>query len=217
MAIIKRMEESKATWKEIQGIINSGKAAELLKPGTEIIEELKDGRKAVIVVTAVNLYKDGEVIFGFRNTIGNYVMNEDWTNKGGWPKSEMRRYLNKEVVNLLPDELVGMISPSITRQVRGEEVMASEDLLFLPSEYEVQGETIFSEYNGTDKQFPFYKERANRIVVDEDGDPDCWWLASPYASSTTYFCYVSYDGNANAAAAASDSFGVAPGFRICKS
>lgn len=216
MAIIKRTEESKTTWEEVREIINSGKAAELLKPGTEIIEELKDGRKAVIAVTAVNLYKDGEVIFGFRNTIGNHVMNEGWTNKGGWPKSEMRRYLNKEVVNLLPDELVGMISPSITRQVRGEEVMASEDLLFLPSEYEVQGETIFSEYNGTDKQFPFYKERANRIVVDEDGDPDYWWLASPFASDTTNFCLV-YNGGVASYGYASDSFGVAPGFRICKS
>ena len=36
MATIKRTETSKVTWKEVQEIINSWKAAEKLKVGTEI-------------------------------------------------------------------------------------------------------------------------------------------------------------------------------------
>ena len=40
MATIKRTETSKATWKEVLEIINSGKATEKLKPGTEITETL---------------------------------------------------------------------------------------------------------------------------------------------------------------------------------
>ena len=70
MATIKRTETSSVTWKEVQEIINSGKAAEQLKPGTEIAEILKDGSRAVIAVAAVDLYQNGEVIFCFRNTVG---------------------------------------------------------------------------------------------------------------------------------------------------
>lgn len=50
MATIKRTETSNATWKEVQEIINSGKAAEQLRPGTEVAEILKDGSRAVIAV-----------------------------------------------------------------------------------------------------------------------------------------------------------------------
>ena len=65
MATIKRTETSNVTWKEVLEIINSGKATEKLKPGTEITETLKDGSSAVIAVAAVDLYQNGEVFFFF--------------------------------------------------------------------------------------------------------------------------------------------------------
>ena len=217
MATIKRTETSSVTWKEVQEIINSGKAAEQLKPGTEITEALKDGSRGVIAVAAVDLYQNGEVIFCFRNTVGkDHRMNKEWTNKGGWKDCEMREYLNSEILALLPDDLVEMLSPKKTIQMQNGATFECEDLLFLPSEYEVHGEEIFAKYNGVDKQFPFYEERMKRIVVDEDGDTTTWWLASPYASSTTNFCFVYSYGFADCSGA-SDSFGVAPGFVIRKS
>lgn len=217
MAIIKRTETSGISWKEVHEIINSGKAEELLKPGTEIVETLKNGEKAVIAVAAVNLYQDGEVIFCFRNTVGEErPMNSDWTNRGGWRDCEMREYLNSEILALLPDELAAILSPKKTIQVQNGETLECEDLLFLPSEFEVHGEEIFAKHNGVDKQFQFYKERTNRIVVDEDGDTTWRWLASPHASNTTNFCLVGNSGYASYYTA-SNSFGVAPGFVIRKS
>lgn len=109
-----------------------------------------------------------------------------------------------------------MLSPKKTIQMQNGATFECEDLLFLPSEYEVHGEEIFAKYNGVDKQFPLYEERMNRIVVDEDGDTTWRWLASPAASDTTYFCYVDDSGSANSGNA-STSFGVAPGFVIRKS
>ena len=109
-----------------------------------------------------------------------------------------------------------MLSPKKTIQIQNGSTLECEDLLFLPSEYEVHGEEIYAKYNGVDKQFPFYKERTNRIVVDEDGDTTWRWLASPDASNTAYFCGVNGDGLADYNGA-SDSFGVAPGFAIRKS
>ena len=217
MATIKRTETSNVTWKEVQEIINSGKSAEQLKPGTEIEEILKDGSRAVIAVAAVDLYQNGEVIFCFRNTVGeDHRMNKEWTNKGGWKDCEMREYLNSEILALLPDELVEMLSPKKTIQIQNGATLECDDLLFLPSEYEVHGEEIYAKYNGVDKQFPFYEERTNRIVVDEDGDTTWRWLASPSASSTTSFCNVGGSGYADYDYA-SYSFGVAPGFVIRKS
>lgn len=217
MATIKRTETSSVTWKEVQEIINSGKAAEQLKPGTEIAEILKDGSRAVIAVAAVDLYQNGEVIFCFRNTVGEeHRMNKEWTNKGGWKDCEMREYLNSEILALLPDDLVEMLSPKKTIQMQNGATFECEDLLFLPSEYEVHGKEIFAKYNGVDKQFPLYEERMNRIVVDEDGDTTWRWLASPGASIATHFCNVNSGGFAGSSGASS-SFGVAPGFVIRKS
>lgn len=217
MAIIKRTETSNTTWGEIQEIINAGKQAELLKPGTEIITDLKDGSKGIIAVAAVDHYEKGEVIFVFRRTVGpEHEMNEEWTNKGAWPECDMREYLNNDVLALLPDDLVAVLSKKKTVQIQNGERVECEDVLFLPSEYEVHGKEIYATYNGEDKQFPFYEERVNRIVVDEDGDTTWRWLASPCASFTTFFCVVGDDGFADASNA-SVSLGVAPGFVIRKS
>ena len=103
-----------------------------------------------------------------------------------------------------------------TIQIQNGATLECDDLLFLPSEYEVHGEEIYAKYNGVDKQFPFYEERTNRIVVDEDGDTTWRWLASPTAGNTTAFCHVNGGGSAGNTNA-SNSFGVAPGFVIRKS
>lgn len=75
-----------------------------LKVGDEIVETLKDGRDVVFVVM-----DDG--VIGLKNLLGYHHMNEDWTNGGGWLACDMRRYLNEEVIALLPDELVAAIKP----------------------------------------------------------------------------------------------------------
>lgn len=45
-------------------------------------------------------------------------MNKEWTNKGGWKDCKMREYLNSEILALLPDELVEMLSPKKTIQIQ---------------------------------------------------------------------------------------------------
>lgn len=117
-------------------------------------------------------------------------MNKDWTNEGGWLACDMRRYLNEEVIALLPDALIAAIKP----RKFGEE----EDKLWLFSEMEVFGEHDWTE-NDPDRgfQFEYFKDRRNRIKVDEDGDAGWWWERSHNGSDSNSFCYVSSDGNAN--------------------
>ena len=41
----------------------------------------------------------------FADIITEYQMNSTYTNKGGWPATEMRQYLNNDIYNALPKEL----------------------------------------------------------------------------------------------------------------
>lgn len=141
-----------------------------LKVGDEIVETLKDSREVVFVVM-----DDG--VIGLKNLLGYHRMNKDWTNEGGWLACDMRRYLNEEVIALLPDALIAAIKP----RKFGEE----EDKLWLFSEMEVFGEHDWTE-NDPDRgfQFEYFKDRRNRIKVDEDGDALWWWERSPYGSDS---------------------------------
>ncbi len=118
----------------------------------------------------------------------------------------MRRYLNKEVIALLPDELVAAIKP----RKFGEE----EDKLWLFSEMEVFGEHDWTE-NDPDRgfQFEYFKDRRNRIKVDEAGGASWWWERSPRGSSSYNFCNVNSNGNAGGSGAGNTS-GVCFGFYI---
>ena len=75
-----------------------------LKVGSEITENLQDGREVVFVVV-----DDG--VIGLKNLFDYHYMNRDWRNEGGWLACDMRRYLNEEVIGLLPDELIAAIKP----------------------------------------------------------------------------------------------------------
>ena len=81
------------------------------------------------------------------------------------------------------------------------------------SVYEGRGSNDWAEYNGIDKQFPFFEERRNRVAYDEDGDPVWYWSADPSAADTTRFCNFYNDGGSYNYYASHDG-GVAPLFVI---
>lgn len=217
MATLATKKRQTLSWGEIKELVNQG-AAEHFSVGDEITQELTNGKTAVFAVIGVNHYQDGEIVLRSKDCIGtSHRMNKRATNKGGWKASYGREYMNgEEFTKLFPDDLLAVISKKKTVQMIQGETVECEDTFWLPSEYEVFGEESYAEYNGTDKQFPYYTERRNRITFDENG---CWewgWLASPSGVNATAFCTVSYSGHADTTDA-SDSFGVAPGFVIRKS
>lgn len=153
-----------------------------LKVGDEIAETLKDGRKVVFVVM-----DDG--VMGLKDCLGYHRMNNTWTNKGGWLKTEMRRYLNEDVIDMLPDDLRAIIKP----RAFGEE----SDMLWLFSEPEIFGAHIWGTGDEDDKQLRYFAEPGNRIKLDVDGDADWWWEPSPCGYSSYGFCSVNSGGNAS--------------------
>lgn len=172
-----------------------------LKVGDEISEVLKNGEEVTFVVM-----DDG--VIGLKNCLAErHQMNDFATNEGGWLSCEMRRHLNVDVFALLPDDLQKIIKPRVFSS--GE-----SDNLWLFSEVEVFGEQDWTEEEedrGT--QFEYFKNPANRVKLDADGDPTWWWERSPNTASSTYFCNVGSDGNAHTSSANS-SCGVCFGFYI---
>lgn len=210
---ITRSYEQRVEWIDIQDIIKKGHAGVSLPPGTEINFTLKNGDPASVVVVGVNHYEKGDCVFWFRRIVGRHCMNKNGSNKGGFSDAEdMREYLEK-IYSMLPDELKSVIALHKTVQKIDGKKFRSESRLFLPSEYEVKGKQAFAEYNGIDKQFPFFTEQRNRVAYDEDGDPCWYWTSDPSEASATYFCAFFNDGASDYNAAYGDG-GVAPLFVI---
>ena len=117
----------------------------------------------------------------------------------------MRRYLNEEVIELLPDDLLAAIKP--------RKFGAEEDRLWLFSEVEIFGEHIWGAGDEGDKQLEYFKNPINRVKFDEDGDAGWWWERSPGASASNSFCGVNSNGGAGISSA-DGSDGVCFGFYI---
>lgn len=152
-----------------------------LKIRDEITETLKDGREVVFVVM-----DDG--VIGLKNLLCYHFMNEEVTNEGGWLACDMRRWLNSEVLALLPDELLTVIKP----RKFGDE----EDKLWLFSEMEIFGDNIWGKNEGG-FQFEYFKDRHNRTKVNEHEEAGWWWERSPDECDSSHFCIVSPGGSTN--------------------
>lgn len=185
------------TTKETRAFSWAGIDRNALKVGAEISETLKNGEAVTFLVM-----DDG--VIGLKDCLAEeHCMNKTWTNEGGWLACEMRRYLNEDVFALLPDDLQAII--------KARSFGKQNDALWLFSEAEIFGEHIWGKGDEGDKQLEYFKEPANRVKCDADGDTTWWWERSPSASSSSNFCYVCSNGFASSSNA-SNSIGVCFGF-----
>lgn len=213
--------------------LNTLTPEEILKGYTEHPEQfavgqtkditLKNGEKAILVISDFNHYEmkggtKAPITFNFYTLLANdRRMNERWTNRGGWKACGMRKFLNGEFLEeLLPDEwLPFLASVKIETGNGGEDNELTEtfDKVFLNSEIEVQGRTVWSR-EGEGQPLALFKEWRNRIIGYHCKEYGWWrWLRSPNSGYSGNFCYVSGTGYANYSGA-NDAIGVAPCFCI---
>ncbi len=194
--LIKRTEQI-TNWKELSEGIKAGSIT--LAAGDEVKMELQTGEKATMQVVEVS--EDGKnVRFVSRDCLAEEMpMNRDWTNRGGWKESDLRKRLNSEVFDSLPEDLKAVIIPTIRRQFVCDQIVECEDKLWIPSEYEIHGREIYARHVEGEEQFKLYEDRRNRMkkIGEDGGDTDWYWCDSPHASYTTYFCYVNVNGYAS--------------------
>lgn len=207
-------KEAKWTsWAELRAFSEAGKLGEVLKSGDNIPVTLKNGEG---VSFDVGKDEGGKVYFIMRNCLKKTEpMNNDCTNRGGWEESDMRKYLNEEVIELLPDELRKIIKPTKIVQVWDGERRETEDKLFLLSRTQVFGKNMgYEAIEPNDSQIDIFRSPRERVKeCEEVEDVYCWWLRSPSSSSSFSFCLV-YSGGTFSCSLANYSYGVAPAFCI---
>lgn len=139
-------------------------------------------------------------------------MNSSNTNSGGWQNSAMRTTYLPAILNMMPAEVKAAIRDVQKKSSAGNQsssIQTTNDKLFLLSEIEIFGSTTYSSA-GEGKQYAYY-QAGNSKVKKLSGSAYSWWERSPYSSTSTDFCHVYSNGNANAIVA-SISHGVAFGF-----
>ena len=126
-------------------------------------------------------------------------MNREDTNKGGWDKSSLRRYLNHEILKSFPESIISRMKP-----------IYKGDLLTLPTVEDISGEWDFDRWEpkeGAEPNWPLMKHRQYR------SKGNWWWERSAYYNNATRFCTVNTRGDADYDRASLSS-GLAPAFLI---
>ena len=164
------------------------------------------------------------------NPKGKYngtTYNSSW-NKDGWPKSQMKTFIDNDIYNLLPQELKSVIITTETVSGHGSEDtnnFTSTDKLYLLSTAEIwaQGTSNTINYDtarGKTRQLDYYNSKsvttssyASAIKKDSSGTANFWWLRSVNSNTDNYFCAVGTTGTWSTISAYSTN-GVSPAFRI---
>ena len=125
--------------------------------------------------------------------------------------SDLRHYLNKEVLKLFPEEIRSRMN---VMPVGNNEY----DLLRIPTEREIFGENPYGEEESKEaKRFKGMKKRRNRIAFRATEDnKEAWewyWLQNKAKNTAALFANVSDSGCADYLSA-SGSIGVRPVFLL---
>ena len=167
----------------------------------------------------------------FADIITTHKMNDTVTNKGGWPGSQMKIFINNDIYNSLPNELKSVIIDTKTVSGNGREdtkPFESPDKLYLLSTAEIWSQgtddnTInFDTARDKTRQLDYYKEKGvttNRedwnvaIKKHSTGSASWWWLRSAISNSDGYF-YIVGDNGSWYDLYADATIDVSPAFRI---
>ena len=190
--------KTKFSWSEIADMIHSGDM-DFFSVGNEISCTLKNGKEVTFVVAHINPYDENEVAFVLKD-----CLQERHT------MIDMRKYLNEEIYDLLPDDLKAVIKKRTIKQRIDGEIEKYEDKLWLLSKMEIEGEAAESDVD--DVHFDLFHDERSR-VKQIDGETMWYWLRSPYTSTGCYFWSVGTNGVSDSSNA-SGSYGVAFGFLI---
>ena len=167
------------------------------------------------------------------NPSGDYkgtTYNSGW-NKDGWPKSQMKTFIDNDIYNSLPQDLKNVIITTETVSGHGSEDtnnFTSSDKLYLLSTAEIwtQGTSNTIDYDAArdkTRQLDYYKSNgvttssyAGAIKNNNSGSATSWWLRSANSNTNTGFYAVAINGNwsGSITTVARNTYGVSPAFRL---
>ena len=165
----------------------------------------------------------------FADVITTHNMNDTATNKGGWPNSQMKTFIDNDIYNSLPEELRNVIIDTKTVSGHGKEdtnnITSPEDkldklYLLAPKEIYSDWSNQYDSAADLTRQLDYYKIKgvttsSHTLAIKKDsaGSATSWWLRSAHPNYIHFFYFVSSNGywsydNARSAC------GVSPAFRI---
>ncbi len=145
-----------------------------------------------------------------------HFMNEEYTNEGGWPASDMRAWLRDSILPLFPETVRSNIREvkKYSYSYSDNGTISSSDTIWIPS-----GREMFGADNAFEDEGPEYltafpddaSRQKQRIGVSV---PSWWWLrsASGNGGLDDGFNNVRYDGSYGFNFIAYDDGGVVVGF-----
>ena len=153
----------------------------------------------------------------------DFYMNEEETNMTNWSGSYMRNTYCSDFYNCLSsDEVFGYIKPITKCTGMGgaytPDIEFTDELVFIPSEYEVFGSVTYSsaEEAAYQQKYSFFSSSSSRIRYSnyDINSETRWWLRSPdNTSSGTSWCAVATSGNASSRPA-TNAYAFAPCFVV---
>lgn len=222
-----KMKLDDCSWAEIAMYAQSGMADKVFLLGDTKKITLADGSEIHVRIIDFNHDEDdtGSLIpisFESVETLNeDHVMNDSYTNKGGWEKSKLRSVLNGNFFNtMLPDDLKAVIKPceKLTRTSGADNAPLGKtiDHIFVLSEQEIYGRKI---YSGGHEGFwyEWYRQEDTEYgKCKQNGERDWRWERSPCSGDANFFCRVYSSGNADNSYASNsfNSFGVSFGFCV---
>ena len=166
-------------------------------------------------------------VIEFADIITTHNMNSDGTNKGGWPASSMRAYINDTIIPAMPKEVQKGMLDTYTVSGHGdnpgESNFESIDKMYLLSSHEVwSNDTTYDTAYNLTRQLDYYKnnnvdstnEATKSLAIKKNsGTEREWWLRPATSTVTDSFLYVGTSGDGDNDDA-NDTLDVSPAFRI---
>ncbi len=171
-----------------------------IKVGAQIVIQLGD--LGTFTATAQKV-TDGKVLFIFDDYVTKRPMNENNSNEGGYEKSDLRKWIEKDLFKMFPAVIRDRIS-ELSIPTLGE--ICGWDDEWDREHFEADG----------DEQLPLMKQRRNRVAY-YNNECEYGWLRNAMKKefSSAYFASVDNGGNASCYSA-SNSFGVRPEFWLVR-
>lgn len=162
-------------------------------------------------------------VLEFADIITTYNMNSLGTNKGGWPATSMRTFVNNNIYNALPSDLRNTIIDTTVVSGYGSEDtenFTSTDKLYLLSTAEVwaQGISNDSARNNT-RQLDYYTAQGVTTdngsgAIKNNGFKAAFWQLRAVISSNKFDFYMVDFKGGKSFDYASITSGVSPAFRL---
>ncbi len=150
---------------------------------------------------------------------GGFRMNKAESSEGGWKDSYMRNVICEQFYKVLPEKWRKIIIPITKYTDNGGVVTATQDKIFLLSEFECLGRNVSSNSDESkyQEQYDYYKENGYKgkgMHNSVNEGCECW-LRSPFADDNDSFCKSFTSSASPGGGCAGEQSDISLGFAPC--